>query len=156
MAILFYHVKRVNSDDVVAWFKAASKGYYEVSYASVSICCCLMGIIGALRFNLIKGRFNIFLAALPLILYTLNVAGLLYLLIAVHQKEFIAVTIGCVANIIFAYPHLVFISEIKRGVIKIDTYKSIQSHWCCCCKKKARGAPTMQPEREKFDDSIVT
>jgi hypothetical protein len=114
-----------------------------------------MGFVGAYKFNSTRGRFNIFIAAVPLILYTLNIAGLIYILIALYPKEFIAVTVGCVANVIFAYPHLVFISEIKRGVINNETYnKSTESHWCCCSKQKARVAPTPQTKQERYGEDV--
>lgn len=142
----------MTTEQIEAWLKEVSGGFLEVLYAGTSILFCVIGIIGAYTFSSIKGRFNPFFIGFPFLLYTANIAGIVYMVFTDTRAkdELIAVIVGCVTNLLFLYPHLVFTMETKAGLLATSTYKSTVAHWCCCCKGGSAR------KKNNPDDDVVT
>lgn len=89
---------------------------------------------------------------MPLLLYLVNIAGCVYLLVAVNgaDKELIRLISVCVLNAVCLYPHIVFMVENKKSIMIPSTYKSVEAHWCCCTH--ARGKKKSK-DKDKGKDS---
>lgn len=94
------------------------------------------------------GKFNFFFALVPVLLYTANIAGLLYFLLEMYKEEYIVAGVGCAVNCLCLYPHLAFMVEVKRGIMISKNYKRA-AHWCCCAKKNRAGSGTSSRKEKK-------
>jgi hypothetical protein len=79
-----------------------------------------------------------------------NISGLLYFFFAIFPKEIIILSLGCVANVVYLYPHVVFFFEVKKGIMNSGMFytKNDVSHWCCCNK----GSKTLDASKETSDN----
>lgn len=138
---------------------------YEFIYAGFSILFCLLGLFGGYKFNVVMWNVNFFLASIPFLFFTVNISGLLYFFFAMFPKEIIILSIGCVANVVYLYPHVVFFFEVKKGIMNSGMFytKNDVSHWCCCTK----GSKTLDASNEtsgndgemkayQYDEEVVS
>jgi uncharacterized membrane protein YecN with MAPEG domain len=80
----------------------------------VLMLCCVAGIVGANKYNI----------------YLVGSAAVAYCVVFI--MDLIAVNIvGAIIAALFAYPHFVFIHEVRRGIMSNETYH-IEEQSCCC------------------------
>ena len=132
----------MTTEDIKGWLTAAStsKKHYEVIYDGTGVLLSLVGIIGTYRFNIVRRKFNIFFALVPLLLYLANIAGYVHLLVHVNgaDKELMPLISVCALNAVCLYPHIVFMVENKKNIMIPSTYKSVEAHWCCCTHARGK------------------
>eukprot|EP00538_Stauroneis_constricta_P009356 CAMPEP_0119566724 /NCGR_PEP_ID=MMETSP1352-20130426/33936_1 /TAXON_ID=265584 /ORGANISM="Stauroneis constricta, Strain CCMP1120" /LENGTH=182 /DNA_ID=CAMNT_0007615883 /DNA_START=157 /DNA_END=705 /DNA_ORIENTATION=- len=81
----------------------------------LEIICCAIAIFGALRYSVypVFVGLGLYVVAAMMSLFIFNVAGILI-------------------SVLFAYPHAVFIQEVRVGVMRPETYDSNERQSCCC------------------------
>ena len=88
---------------------------YVIGYAIAGIVSLSTGIWGALRYKV----------------WMIWVAGVWHVIMAIIDLVSVSL-IGLILSGIFAYPHFVLASEIRRGIMEPETYKQREEHSCCC------------------------
>lgn len=132
---------RVDADDDAVLAVYEDSATYQAIFSGVSLFCSICALLGA-------NKFNIPLVAINTLWYVANfIAGTIISLNTINEMNEIATTdvtytavpsiiLGAVVAMLFMYPHIGFMYEVKNGIMSFETYP--REEYSCCCAPGGR------------------